>query len=104
MKFSCPCSNLGHCPFQQDWTRMTYTDGTPVYRAATDEERAAFDKTDGAGLQEGDFVGVDDNDQVELAARALDPARAVQRARACTGRKCKADSFFWRKLHPYPTK
>jgi hypothetical protein len=102
----CDCRHLGHCPFQAEPLRMTDLNGEPLFRALTeDEQLRARVMVEGQDLRDpepGDFLGTDRQGNAAILAKAIDAERVVAYGTSKTGRRCKADSFMWRKTHPIP--
>lgn len=103
----CDCAHLGHCTFQTQPLRMTYLNHDPIYRGLAEDEQARSlvatpIQRDLNPIEAGDFLATDARGNMSILARALEPERAVAYAESKIGRRCKADSFMWRKSHPYP--
>ena len=100
----CNCKHLGQCPFHEHHLRMTYPDGTPMFRELLDGEDAT--------IKLGDAVGTWTPTDPEAAAasepivitvaRAIDPARMAIYAQAKRGRQCSANYPGWAMTHPIP--
>ncbi len=94
-KKECDCRNVSNCMFWEgaDPLKMTYFDGTLIYRALRLEEV-------GRHPQIGDALSKLPSGKVFVTAVALDPERAAAFATRGPWRKCKADRPTWRRLNP----
>jgi hypothetical protein len=110
-KKKCECKHLGHCPFSPlNPLAQTYLDGTKVFRPLTDDEqrKSRVSIVIGGEVQllstplAGDNLARDTEGAITVAARAIEPERTVEYARARLECKCKGDSFIWKKTHPVP--
>jgi hypothetical protein len=101
----CTCLHAGQCilvrPPEGDVTRITYADGTPVYRHPTERERHGEPNP-------GDFVikgpVIDDVQQEPIIVGVpLNRTRATFLANAVSFKSdCKALDKTWRFTHPAP--
>ena len=95
----CNCRHLGNCPTSKHVHPLarTYPDGAKVFRQLTVAEKLRADKP-----ELGDQVSTEGHGDVVVVAKAIDPDKAEKYARSMVGKKCKADSYIWRKTHPVP--
>ena len=108
MKGKCACIHVGNCPFDSPIPPLqrTYPDGSAMLRELTAAEaEGARLMVAGQALHEpprGGFVGTDQRGNCALIAMPYDVERMIAYTLGDVGRKCKADSWWWRKRHPIP--
>ena len=103
MKLKCQCDHRGNCLFQGEPLILTYPEGDLIFRALTEEEQEALpEEISEEEIGKGDYIGTDGEGDLVILARAIDPDRAADYGKTFQGRKCKADSAWWRMRNPEP--
>lgn len=103
-KLKCKCAHRGNCLFKGEPLKLTYPDGSLIFRELTEEEREALpdelDPEEDVNLA--DYVATNGEGDIYIEARAIDPERAAEYGQTFIGRSCKADSKWWRMRNPIP--